>query len=55
MLEKFIVNTLPILIAFESLAAGIILICFKKYGSGLYWTAAFLLNVAVIYYIPKEG
>jgi len=55
MLEKFIIYTLPIAIAFESLAAGLILICYGKYGSGMYWTAAFLLNVAVIYFIPKEG
>jgi hypothetical protein len=39
----------------ESFAAAVIDLCCRKWGSGLYWLAAGLLNLSVIFLIKKWG
>jgi len=53
-MEKFI-NVLPIIIMIESFVATIPLLYYHKYGSALYWFAAGLLNLAVIFCIRRFG
>jgi len=53
-MDKFL-NILPVLIMVESFAAAIPLFIFGRYGSGLYWFAAGLLNFAVVFGIKKCG
>lgn len=51
---KFL-NVLPIVIMVEAFVAAIPLAIIGRYGSALYWIAAGLLNLAVIFIIPKVG
>jgi len=53
-MEKFL-NVLPIIIMAESFLASIPLLIYGRYGSGLYWFAAGLLNLAVIFGVKKLG
>jgi len=53
-LDKFL-NILPIVIMVESFAAAVPLMVYGRWGSGLYWFAAGLLNFAVIFCIKKWG
>jgi len=53
-MEKLL-NILPIIIMIESFAASIPLFIYQKWGSGLYWFSAGLLNLAVIFFIKKYG
>jgi len=53
-LEKLI-NVLPIIIMVESFLASIPLFVFRRWGSALYWFAAGLLNLAVIFFIKRFG
>ena len=53
-MEKLL-NVLPIIIMIESFAASIPLFIYQKWGSGLYWFSAGLLNLAVIFLIKKHG
>ena len=53
-MERFI-NILPIVIMIEMFAASIPLFYYKRWGSGLYWLSAGLLNVAVIFLIKRFG
>jgi hypothetical protein len=48
-------NLLPILMMVVSALAGIVLFRAGMYGSGLYWTAAAVINFAVIYGIKWWG
>lgn len=41
-------HIIPIVIAAESLVAGIVYLFLKDWLSALYWVSAFTLNVAVI-------
>lgn len=50
-----IYNILPVIIMVESFAAGIGALLFQRWGSGCYWLAAGLLNLAVIFGIKKWG
>ena len=50
-----ILNILPIIIMIESFLASIPLIACGRWGSGLYWFAAGLLNFAVIFLIKRWG
>ena len=50
-----LLNILPIIIMIESFVASIPLFIFGRYGSGLYWFAAGLLNLAVIFGVRKYG
>ena len=52
---NIIENILPVLIMIESFLASIILVVSHKYGSALYWGAAGLLNMSVIFLIKKFG
>lgn len=45
---------LPTLIIFESFIASAIYLMAQKWGIGIYWFAAGLLNLAVIYLIPGK-
>jgi len=45
-------NLLPLIIMLESFAAGLVYLAIWKPGPALYWIAAGLLNLAVIYLIP---
>lgn len=47
-------KALPILIMAESFIAALIYFGCGKPGAGLYWVAAGLLNLAVIFLIPGE-
>ena len=53
-MEKF-VQVLPIIIMAESFAASIMLFIYKQYGSALYWFAAGIIGVAVIFGIKRFG
>jgi len=53
-MEKFI-NVLPIIIMIESFVASASLCYCHRYGSALYWFAAGLLNLAVIFCIRRFG
>jgi len=44
----------PIIIMSESFVAGLIYLLTGKPGASLYWFAAGLLNLAVIFLIPGE-
>jgi len=48
-------NVLPIIIMAESYLASIVLAVGGRWGSALYWFAAGLLNMAVIFFIKKWG
>jgi len=53
-MDRFL-NILPVIIMVESFLASIPLFWFGRYGSGLYWFAAGLLNLAVIFGVKKYG
>jgi len=53
-MDKFL-NILPVIIMAESFAASIPLLICGRWGSGLYWFSAGLLNLAVIFLIKKHG
>jgi len=53
-MEKLL-NILPIIIMLESFAAAVPLLICRRWGSGLYWLSAGLLNLAVIFLIKKWG
>ena len=53
-MEKFL-NVLPIIIMVESFLASVPLAVWGKWGSALYWFAAGLLNLAVIFGIKSWG
>jgi len=53
-MEKFL-NLLPIIIMVEAFAASVPLARYGRWGSALYWFAAGLLNLAVIYGIKRFG
>lgn len=48
-----ILKALPTIIMVESFAACIPYFLMRQWGPGLYWFAAGLLNLAVIYLIPQ--
>jgi len=48
-----LINLLPTIIMIESFAASIPLALTGRWGSALYWFAAGLLNLAVIYGIKR--
>jgi len=48
-------DLLPVIIMAESFLASIPLFISGRYGSGLYWLSAGLLNLAVIFGIRKYG
>jgi len=50
-----LLNLLPIIIMIESFLASIPLFICGRYGSGLYWLSAGLLNCAVIFFIKRYG
>ena len=50
-----LLHLLPIVIMVESFAASIPLAIYGKWGSALYWFAAGLLNMAVIFGIKRFG
>jgi len=50
-----ILNILPIIIMIESFLASIPLLFYGRWGSGVYWFAAGLLNCAVIFGVKKYG
>jgi len=50
-----LLNILPIIIMLESFAAAVPLLICQRWGSGLYWFSAGLLNLAVIFLIKKWG
>lgn len=53
-MEK-VLNILPIIIMAESFLASIPLFYYHRWGSGLYWFAAGLLNCAIIFGIRRFG
>ena len=53
-MEKLL-DLLPIIIMIESFLASIPLLIYGRWGSGLYWFAAGLLNFTVIFLIKKWG
>ena len=53
-MNKFL-NILPVVIMVESFAASVPLFICGRWGSGLYWFSAGLLNFAVIFFIKKYG
>ena len=53
-MEKFI-QVLPIIIMIESFAASVLLFIHKQFGSSLYWFAAGIVGVAVIFGIKRFG
>ena len=54
MIEKCL-DVLPVIIMVESFLAAVPLAFYHRYGSALYWFAAGLLNLAVIYGIRRFG
>ncbi len=48
-------DILPVVIIIESLAAAGILAVAGRWGSALYWAAAGLLNIAVVFLIGRWG
>lgn len=52
---EFFLNILPVIIMVESFAASIPLFICGRWGSGLYWFSAGLLNMAVIFGVKKFG
>jgi len=46
---------LPSIIMVEMFIASVPCIISGKYGSALYWAAAGLINLAVIFVLPKFG
>lgn len=46
---------LPTIIMIEMFLAAIPYLVSGKYGSALYWFAAGLINLAVIYILPRFG
>jgi hypothetical protein len=53
-MEKFL-NLLPIIIMIQSFAASVPLFFYGRWGSGLYWFAAGLLNFTVIFLVKRFG
>jgi len=53
-MERF-VNVLPTIIMIEMFVASVPLFYYKQYGSALYWFAAGLINLAVIFGIKYYG
>lgn len=53
-MEKFL-DVLPILIVIESFAASMLLFVGGRWGTGIYWFSAGLLNFSVIFLIKKFG
>lgn len=49
-----ILKILPTVIMIEAFLACIPYLYLQKWGPGLYWFAAGLLNLAVIYLIPEK-
>lgn len=47
-----ILKAMPTIIMLESFAAAGIYACAREWGPAVYWFAAGLLNLAVIYLIP---
>jgi hypothetical protein len=54
MIQRFL-SLLPIIIMVESFLAVIPYAFSQKWGSAMYWLAAGLLNLAVIFMIKKFG
>jgi len=52
---NFLQNIMPILISIEMFIAFIIYMGFHKWGSGIYYFAAALINICAIYMIKKWG
>jgi len=50
-----LLDILPVVIMIESFAASIPLFIYGRWGSGLYWFSAGLLNLSVIFFIKKYG
>lgn len=50
-----ILDLLPVVIMIESFLAAVPLAWAGRWGSALYWTAAGLLNLAVIFLIKDYG
>jgi len=50
-----IYDALPVIIVVESFLAAVVLLGCRRWGSGLYWLAAGILNLAVIFLIKKWG
>lgn len=53
-MEKLL-NLLPIIIMVESFAACVPLFFYGRWGSGMYWFSAGLLNFAVIFLVRDFG
>ena len=49
------VDVLPVIIMIESFAASAMLIWVGRYGSGLYWFSAGLLNFSVVFGVRWFG
>ena len=49
------IDILPTIIIVESLAAAGILAAAGRWGSALYWAAAGLLNIAVVFLVGRWG
>jgi len=54
MINRFL-DLLPVIIMVESFLAAVPLVLAGRFGSALYWTAAGLLNLAVIFLIKDFG
>ena len=50
-----LLDLLPVIIMAESFAASVLLFIGGRFGSGLYWLAASLLNFAVIFCVKRYG
>jgi len=53
-MERYL-NALPIIIMIESFLAAISLFWCQKWGTGLYWLSAGMLNLSVIFLIKEFG
>jgi hypothetical protein len=53
--KDIIANLLPTVIMIESFLAGIVYLYYEKYGSSIYWFAAGLLNLSVIYLMKLDN
>jgi len=53
-MEKFLI-LLPTIIVIESLCAALVYFWCGRWGAGLYWASAGVLNFSVIYLIKSTG
>jgi len=53
-MEKFL-DVLPIIIMVESFLASALLLVYGRWGTGIYWLSAGLLNFSIIFLIKRFG